>query len=147
MKRSLIKDGADPKVVSNNYKKHLKELISVNLPDLLLVKSTQKNRLEQLISPSTQANTLNAHMNSTADESDIRSFWKLAKKICLEVLEQMWEFQGKFTNYKMLALLITFMKWVLLGPHTTNSEDSEIYQINNIIKATSQFVSQNIKTV
>ena len=46
----------------------------------------------------------------------------------------------------MLALLSTFMKWVLLGPHTMNSEDGETYQVNNIIKTTSQFVSQNIKT-
>ena len=46
----------------------------------------------------------------------------------------------------MPAFLSTFMKWVLLGPHTMNSEDGETYHVNNI-KATSQFVSQNIKTV
>ena len=85
-------------------------------------------------------------MGSIADENDIRSLWKLAKKIRIEVLEQKWLFQGKLTNYKMPALLSTFMKWVLLGPHRMNSEDSETYQINNIKKATSQFVSQNIKT-
>ena len=61
------------KKVSNNYKKQLKELISVNLPDLLFVKSAQKNKPEQLISPSPQASILNVHMNSIADESDIRS--------------------------------------------------------------------------
>ena len=86
-------------------------------------------------------------MDSIADDSDIRSLWKLAKKIRLDVLEQKWEFQGKFLNYKMLTLLSTFMKRVLLGPLTMNSEESETYQVNNIIKATSQFVSQNIKTV
>ena len=129
------------------YKKQLKELISVNLPDLLFVKSTQKNKSEQLISPSTQASALNAHMDSIADESDICSLWKLAKKIGLEVLEQKWEFQGKFTNYNMPALLSTFMKWVLLDLHTMTSEDGETYQVNIIIKATSQFVSQCIKTV
>ena len=62
-------------------------------------------------------------------------------------MEQKWEFQGQFTNYKIAALLSTFMKWVLLGLHTMNSEDGETYQVKNIIKATSQFVSQNIKTV
>ena len=36
---------------SDNYKKQLKKLISVNLPDLLFLKSTQKNKPEQLISP------------------------------------------------------------------------------------------------
>ena len=119
----------------------------MNLPDLLFVKSTQKIKPDELISPLTQASALNAHMDLTADKSDIRSLWKLAKKIRLEVLEQKWEFQGKFTNYKMPALLSTFMKSVLLGPHTMNLEDGETYQVNNIMKATSQFVSQNIKTV
>ena len=119
----------------------------MNLPDLLVVKSAQKNKPKQLISPSTQTSALNAHMDSIANESDVRSLWKLAKKIRLGVLEQKWEFQGKFTNYEMPSLLSTFMKWVLLGPHTINSEDGETYQVNNIIKATSQFVSQNIKTV
>ena len=107
---NLIENGADPKEVSNNYKKELKKLLSVNFPDLLFVKSTQKNKPEQLIYPSTQASVFNPHLDSIADESDIRSLWKLAKKIRLEVLEQKWEFQGKFTNYKMPALLSTFMK-------------------------------------
>ena len=31
----LTENGADPKEVSNNYKKQLKELISVKLPDLV----------------------------------------------------------------------------------------------------------------
>ena len=87
-----IENGADPKEVSNNYKKQLNELISVNLPDILFVKSTQKSTPEQLISPSTQGSALNAHMGSIADESDIRSLWMLAKKIHLEVLKQKWEF-------------------------------------------------------
>ena len=88
----LIENGADPKEVSNNYKKQLNELISVNLPDILFVKSTQKSKPKQLISLSTQGSALNAHMGSIADECDIRSLWKLAKKIRLEVLKQKWEF-------------------------------------------------------
>ena len=47
----------------------------------------------------------------------------------------------------MPALLSTFMKWVLLDLHKMTSEDGETYQVNIIIKATSQFVSQCIKTV
>ena len=50
---TLIENGADPKEVSNNYKKQLNELISVNLPDILFVKSTQKSKPKQLISLST----------------------------------------------------------------------------------------------
>ena len=39
----LIENGANPKEVSNNYKKQLKESISVTIPDLLFVKRSQKN--------------------------------------------------------------------------------------------------------
>ena len=62
----------------------------------------------QPIAPSAQANALNAHAESIADESNIRSLWKLAKKIRNEVLEQKWEFQGEFTSSEMAALLSTF---------------------------------------
>ena len=92
----------------------------MNLPDLLFVKSAQKNKPEQLISPSPHTGILNVHMNSIADDCDIRSLWKLAQKIRLKLLKQKWEFQGKFTSYKIPALLSTFMKWALLGPHTMN---------------------------
>ena len=71
----------------------LKELISKNLPDLEFVKSTQKNKAEQLIASSTQAITLNAHTELLTDESDICPSWKLAKKIYNK-------FQNKIENCK-----------------------------------------------
>ena len=38
------------------------------------------------------------------------------------------------------------MKWVLHGLHTMYYEHGEPYKVNNITKATSEFVSWNIKT-
>lgn len=75
---------------------------------------------------------MKAHAESIADESDISSLW---------------EFHGEFTSYEMPAPLSTFMKWVLLGPHMMNlGEETETYEVNNIIKAFSQFASENINT-
>ena len=67
----LIGNCTDPDGISNNYKKQLKQLL--NLPDSVFVKSTQENKPHQLVTFSTQANFLNAHADSIADESDIRS--------------------------------------------------------------------------
>ena len=68
-------------------------------------------------------------------------YGSLQRKFVLKVWNKSGNSKRKFTNYKMPALLSTF------GPHTMNSEDGETYQGNNIIKATSQVVSENIKIV
>ena len=68
--RILIENDTDPEGIS---KKQLKQLICMNLPDLAFVKGIQNNKSEQLIIPSTQANVLNAHPISIAEESDICS--------------------------------------------------------------------------
>ena len=47
----------------------------------------------------------------------------------------------------MFPLLITFMKWILLSPTTDlNINASRVLVVEHRIKATTQFVSQNIKT-
>ena len=67
----LIGNSTDPDGISNNYKKQQKQLLK--LPDSVFVKSTQENKPHQQVTFSTQANFLNAHADSIADESDIRS--------------------------------------------------------------------------
>ena len=71
--RILIENDTDPEGISNDYKKQLKQLICMNLPDLAFVKGTQNNKSEQLIVPSTQANVLHVHPISIAEERDICS--------------------------------------------------------------------------
>ena len=57
------------------------------------------------------------------------------KKNPSEVLNQEWEFTGEFKSYNLSTLLLTLLKWVLLGPWTIDSNHSEInLQIENFCK-------------
>ena len=92
----LTENGADPKSLSLNYKKQLKELILENIPDIVIVKSARKNEPDCLISSSTEVHALKIHTYSTADETDICFLRKVAKKIRDEVLKQSGNFKASF---------------------------------------------------
>ena len=89
----MIENGANPEDLSVNYKKQLKDLIRKNISD---IGNTRRNKPEQLVASETEKQILRKHTNGIANEGDIRSAWKPAN---------------------MPTLLITFMKWVLLGHH------------------------------
>ena len=77
----LIDNGANPKDLSANYKKQLKELTRENINDIVFIKSTWRNEPEQLVASETQKQALREHADTIANEEDIRSLSKLAKKI------------------------------------------------------------------
>ena len=71
-------------------KKHLKKLLQENLPNLVGVKSTQRNQPEQLMARETQQEAV-ATFNSTAiNENDPKFLWKLLKQIRKEILSKNW---------------------------------------------------------
>lgn len=143
----LLENGENPENLASNYKKYIKELIQDNIPDIVFVKSTQKNKPDKLMTNLTQTEAINTYTETEADESDIKALWKLAKRIRSEVLSQKWEFTGNLKSYESPTLLSTFLKWVLLGPHTEVSNEIERGpDIEKLMQTTSQFVSQNIKT-
>ena len=92
----LIENGANPEDLSVNYKKQLKKLIRKNISDIFFINNTRRNEPEQLVASETEKQILRKHTDEIANEGDIRSAWKPAN---------------------MPTLLITFMKWVLLGHH------------------------------
>ena len=130
-----------------NYKKYLKELIESRIPDVTFVKNMQKNKPERLMTSLGQSEAVEAYADIEAGENDIKALWRLAKRIRTDALSQAWEFNGNFENYKVSSLLSTFLKWVLLGPRTENEdENNRSNTLSNLIKTTSLFVSQNMKT-
>ena len=103
----LLENDEKDKDLSKNYKKHLKHLLQDNLSNIAVVKSMNKTQNEAL-----------ANFNTAADENDEKSLWKLSKQIREEILAQNWEFCGSLKLYKLPQLLSTFLKWVLIGPHS-----------------------------
>ena len=135
--------------ISSNYKKPLKEHVE-KLPEICFVPSNQENKPEKLTTKLTQTKAVKLHEEELIDALESRLLSNLAQKIRnkskLAVLNQSWQFEGDFSTYPMSALLLTFMKWILLGPTTNfdiNANKTLIFE--NLIKTITQFVSQNVK--
>ena len=133
--------------ISSNYKNPLKEHVE-KLPEICFVPSNQENKPEKLTTKLTQTKAVKLHEEELIDALESRLLSNLAQKIRNKVLNQSWQFEGDFSTYPMSALLLTFMKWILLGP-TTNFDinANKTLVVENLIKTTTQFVSQNVKAV
>ena len=137
----LLQNGMENEESSENYKKHLKELLKTNLKDLVFVQSKQRNQPENVMMDKTHVQAVSSF---NPNESDMKSLWKISKQIRKEILAERWEFEGNFESYKPPHLLFASLKWVLIGPH--NSDDCRTNQIESIIEVTTEVVSQKMKS-
>ena len=71
-------------------KKHLKKLLQENLPNLVGVKSTQRNQPEQLMTRETQQEVVATFNSAAINENDLKFLWKLLKQIRKEILSKNW---------------------------------------------------------
>ena len=140
-KSILLENGMENEELSENYKKHLKELLKTNLKDLVFVQSKQRNQPENVMMDKTHVQAVSSF---SPNESDMKSLWKISKQIRKEILAERWKLDGDFESYKPPHLLFTFVKWVLIGPQ--NSDDGRTKQIESIIEVTTEVVSQNMKS-
>ena len=74
-------------------KKHIKALVVENIS---LVKSTQKNKPEKLMSTLTQEQTVWLYQDTFVDENDMKSLPKLARNLHGDILQCKWKFSGNF---------------------------------------------------
>ena len=146
-KKIFAENGENPGKISSNYKKQLKELVEENLPKICSVPSNQKNEPEKLTTKLTQAEAVKLYEKELSDALDGRLLSKLAKKIIGQFGQQIWlSIWRWFFNIPHVPLLVTFMKWILLGAATAfDINDNRTLVVENLIKTTTQFVSQNIK--
>ena len=115
--------------LSENYKKHLQELLKTDLKDLVFVQSTQRNQPENVMMDKTHVQAVSSF---NPNESDMKYLWKISKQIRKEILVERWEFDGDFESYKPPHLLFTFRKWVLIGSH--NSGDGRTKKSKVLLK-------------
>lgn len=105
-----------------------------NRDDIVFIKSTRRNESKKLVASETLKQALREHTDAIASKEDILSLWKLVKKIRGDVLQKKCLFKGDFSTYGLPPLLTTFMKWVLLEPHTGNSDFAEASLADGILK-------------
>ena len=88
-------------------------------------------------------NEVIANFNTATDENNIKSKWKLFQQIRKEILAQNWEFSGSVESYKPPQLVTTFLRWVLIGPHS--SDKGRTKQLETVIEVAIKVIVQNIK--
>ena len=136
-KKMLTENGENHDNILSNYKKQLKELVEENFPLICFVPNNQKNKAEKLTTKLMQTEAVKLYEEEIRDALNGRLLSKLAKKIRNEVLNQSWQFEGDFSKYLMSPLLLTFMKWILLGPTNDLSiNTSRTFVVENLIKTT-----------
>ena len=86
-KSILFENGIENEELSENCKKHLKELLKTNLKDLVFVQSTQRNQPENVMMDKTHVQAVSSF---NPNESDMKSLWKISKQIRKEILAERW---------------------------------------------------------
>ena len=138
-KKELLDNGVNENELLSSYKKRLKKLLQENLPILVVVKSTQRNRPEQFMTRETQQEAVATFNSAAINENDMKSLWKLSKQIRKEILSKNWEFAGTFEKYKQSKILCMFLKWMLIGPH--NSDRDRTTHVETVVEVAAQIVS------
>ena len=87
-KKSLLECGVKENELSFSYKKRLKKLLQENLPNLVVVKRTQRNQPEQLMTRETQQEAVVTFSSTAINENDMKSLWKISKQIRKEILSK-----------------------------------------------------------
>ena len=119
-------------------------MLKENLPNLVLIKSTQRNQPEQLAARETQKEVVATFNSAVINEGDMKYLWKLSKQIRKEILSRNWEFTGTFDKYKPSKILCTFLKWVLIGPHNLHRDRAT--QVEMVAEVAAEIISQNVKS-
>ena len=87
-KKVLLESGVKENELSSSYKKRLKKLLQQNLPNLVVVKSTQRNQPEQLLTRETQQEAVVTFSSTAIKENDMKSLWKISKQIRKKILSK-----------------------------------------------------------
>ena len=142
-KKILLENGECTEVASTDKKKYLKSLISENIEEITFVPDQNPSKPEQLFVDLTVKDSFS--VDDVTTTRDVKSMLKLAKEIRKEILNENWNFNGDFSSYKGSPKLYIFLKWILFGPLALDSK-KDTHEIERVLKITSQFISQNVKT-
>ena len=87
-KNILNKNGKKYEDISKNYKKHLKNLIYINIEGVLFLRPKQKDKAEQLSSSSKSSEIISDMIDESATEFVLNMMGGVAKIIRKEILKK-----------------------------------------------------------
>ena len=125
-----------------NFKKHLKDLLSRNVPDVEFVASLNRRESHRV--------TLKQKVSEAVGNfatSDIAALISITKLLRHEVLDsRKWRFRGDFSSWKNPPLLEFLLKQIVVGPNSKNMKGKREDDSKECIDLLCQMVCQNTKS-
>ena len=106
----LTENGMKKTDLARDYKRKLKEVIEDYVPNAVFVKSEHENKPEQIITKDIQEEVVLTFIDDRSIEEDLKTMWKVAKKMRLDLLKLEWHFEGDVKDYPAPNMLPTFLK-------------------------------------
>ena len=122
-----------------------KRLISENVPGAKFVKGYRANEPINICSSRTESRAIDIEMHNKAD--DFNTLFKASKLLRKELSSHpKWAFKGSFDDFIHPKLLITFLRWILLGPNLSVESEERTRKIENTVSVAAQVLTQSFKT-
>lgn len=137
---------------TENYRKHLKKLISDRHPLVQFIKPLRKN--EKIVLPTTvskaidlQSALLDVQSALLDDDETIGSMKKMAAILRQEMVQyRQWSFIGKFDDFENPPLLQFFLTHLLFGRHLHKASGMRNAEVDKAVDISCQFLIQNTRT-
>ena len=129
--------------VSDNYKKHIKALISGNIENISFVRPPQRNESEHVVSTMSVEAAFDDYMNL---ESELIRVSKLLRKELLQNHGK-WAFSGSLTRHSFdTPMLKVFFRQLIFGPQGMNRGGKRDDQVDKTVDVMIQLLLGNVKT-
>lgn len=128
-----------------NYKQYLKRLIEDNLQGVVFSRPLARNLSEQVCSSNICFKAINNDFNNASD--DFTEIFQAAKLLRKEILEnKAWKFEGSYQNVYLPKKLVTFLRWVIIGPKANLEKCTKKIEIEKSVNTISQIIINATKT-
>ena len=129
--------------ISDNYKKHIKALISGNIENISFVRPPQRNESEHVVSTMSVEASFDDYMNW---ESELIRISKLLRRELLQNHGK-WTFSGSLTRHSFdTPMLKVFFRQLIFGPQGINRGGKRDDQVENTVDVMIQLLLGNVKT-
>ena len=128
-----------------NYKRHLKELLLENIPNIEFIKPVKKNEPEKICSTKQKDEIVGSTFENI--NSNYHDVFQAARLIRDGILKtENWKFTCSFDNYQLPLFLKTFIRWIIAGPNTEIESERRTKSIDIGVDNLTQIVAQAVKS-
>ena len=118
-----------PKLILEDYKEYLKQLILENITGARFIKSYRVNEPVNICCNRTESQAVDISMTHN-NVDDLNILFKAGKIIRKELQSHpRWRYKGSFDDFEHPKLLSTFLRWVLVGPNLSTQNKIRTHRI------------------